>query len=61
VFYSVYKLIELALLLRVSTVNVERTFLATNIIKRELCNKIEDEWQNDIMDCYIKKRDLQIH
>jgi hypothetical protein len=44
VFYSVYKLIELALLLRVSTVNVERTFLATNIIKRELCNKIEDEW-----------------
>jgi hypothetical protein len=38
-----------------STANVERTFLAMNIIKRELRNKIEDDWMNDLMACYIEK------
>jgi hypothetical protein len=55
VFLLVYKLIELALLLPVSTTSVERTFLAMNIIKRELRNKIEDDWMNDLMVCYTEK------
>jgi hypothetical protein len=55
VFPLVYKLIELALLLPVSTTSVERTFLAMNIIKRELRNKIEDDWMNDLMVCYTEK------
>jgi hypothetical protein len=55
VFPLVYKLIELALLLPVSTASVERTFSAMNIIKRELRNKIEDDWMNDLMVCYMEK------
>jgi hypothetical protein len=39
----------------VSTASVERTFLAMNIIKRELCNKIEDDWLNDLIVCYTEK------
>jgi hypothetical protein len=39
----------------VSTACVERTFLAINIIKRELHNKIEDDWLNDLMVCYTEK------
>ena len=55
VFPLVYKLIELALLLPVSTTSVERTFSAMNIIKRELRNKFEDDWLNDLMVCYTEK------
>jgi hypothetical protein len=55
VFPLVYKLIELALLLLVSTSSVERTFSAMNIIKRELRNNIEDDWLNDLMVCYTEK------
>jgi hypothetical protein len=55
VFPLVYKLIELALLLPVSTASVERSFSAMNIIKRELRNKIEDDWMNDLMVCYTEK------
>jgi hypothetical protein len=45
----------LALLLLVSTASVERTFSVMNIIKRELHNKIEDDWLNDLMVCYTEK------
>jgi hypothetical protein len=38
-----------------STANVERTFSAMNIIKRELRNKIEDDWMNDLMVCSTEK------
>jgi hypothetical protein len=55
VFPLVYKLIELALLLPVPTTSVERTFVAMNIIKRELRNKNEDDWMNDLMVCYTEK------
>jgi hypothetical protein len=55
VFPLVYKLIELALLLHVSTTSVKITFSAVNIIKRELRNKIEDDWFNDLMVCYTEK------
>jgi hypothetical protein len=55
VFPLVYKLIKLALLLPVSTANVERTFSAINIVKRELRNKIEDDWMNDLMVRHTEK------
>ncbi|XP_039135821.1 uncharacterized protein LOC120273258 [Dioscorea cayenensis subsp. rotundata] len=55
VFPLVYRLIELALILLVATTSVERAFSAMNIIKTELCNKIGDEWLNDMMICYIER------
>lgn len=55
VFPLVYKLIELALLLPVSTASVERAFSAMKIIKSKLRNKINDEWFNDLMICYTER------
>ncbi|XP_058726654.1 uncharacterized protein LOC131598022 [Vicia villosa] len=42
IFLSVYKLIELSLILPVSTTFIERAFSAMKIIKSNLCNKIND-------------------
>jgi hypothetical protein len=36
--------------------SIERSFSVINIIKRELCNKIEDEWMNDLMVFYTEKK-----
>ena len=55
VFSLVYKLIELALILSVSTRSVERVFSTMNIIKSKLCNKINDVWFNDLMICYTER------
>jgi hypothetical protein len=55
IFPLVYKLIELALLLPVSTASVERAFSAMKIIKRKLRNGILDEWFNHLMVCYIER------
>lgn len=55
VFPLVYKLIELALLLPVSTASVERTFSAMKIIKSKLRNKINNDWFNDLMICYTER------
>ena len=46
-FPLVYRLIKLALLLPVATATVERAFLAMNIIKTDLRNRMSDEWLND--------------
>ena len=51
----VYRLIELALILPVTTATVERAFSAMKIIKTELRNKMADEWMNDNMVCYIER------
>ena len=51
----VYRLIELALILPVATATVERAFSAMNIIKTDLRNKMNDEWMNDSMVCYIER------
>ncbi|CAD6270375.1 unnamed protein product [Miscanthus lutarioriparius] len=56
-FPLVYRLIELALILPVATSTVERAFSAMNIIKTEQRNKMNDEWMNNSMICYIE-RDL---
>jgi len=55
VFPLVYKLIELALILSVSTTSVERDFSAMKIIKSKLRNKINDVWFNDLMICYTEQ------
>jgi len=56
-FSLVYRLIELALILTVATTTVERAFSAMNIIKTERRNKMNDDWLNNSMMCYIE-RDL---
>ncbi|XP_039683905.1 uncharacterized protein [Medicago truncatula] len=55
VFPLVYKLIELALILPVSTASVERAFSAMKIIKTKLRNKINNVWLNDLMICYTER------
>jgi hypothetical protein len=55
VFPLVYRLIELALILPVSTTSVERAFSAMKIIKTNLRNKMADEWFNHLMVCYIER------
>ncbi|XP_037431879.1 zinc finger MYM-type protein 1-like [Triticum dicoccoides] len=55
VFPLVYKLIELALILPVSTASVERAFSAMKIIKTKLRSKINNEWFNDLMICYTER------
>jgi hypothetical protein len=51
----VYKLIELALILPVSTASVERSFSAMKIIKSKLRNKMKNGWFNDLMVCYVER------
>ena len=54
-FPTVYRLIELALLLPVAMKTIERAFSSMKIIKIELCSKISDGWFNDLMVCYIER------
>ncbi|XP_071685273.1 uncharacterized protein [Lolium perenne] len=54
-FPTVYRLVELAMLLPVGTTTVERLFSAMKIIKTELRNKMSDGWLNDLMVCYIER------
>ena len=54
-FALVYRLIELALILRVATATVERAFSAMKIIKTDTRNKMGDEWLNYRMTCYIER------
>ena len=55
VFPLVYRIIELALLLPVSTASVERAFSAMKIIKSKLRSKMNDTWFNDLMICYTEQ------
>jgi hypothetical protein len=55
VFPLVYHIIELALLLLVTTATIERAFSAMKIIKTELRNKMIDGWLNDLILCYIER------
>jgi hypothetical protein len=54
-FPLVHKLIELALLLPVSTATVERLFSVMKIIKSKLWNKIANDWFNNLRVCYIER------
>ena len=55
VFPMVYRLVELALLLPVATVYVERVFSAMKAVKTDLRNRMGDEWLNDSLVVYIEK------
>ena len=46
----VYHLIELTLILP-----VEKAFSAMNIMKTDMRNKMNDEWMNHCMICYIER------
>ncbi|KAL8144119.1 hypothetical protein V2J09_017151 [Rumex salicifolius] len=54
-FCLVYRLIDLALALPVSTATVERAFFAMNIIKTNLHDKMRDEFPIDSLVCYVEK------
>ncbi|CAD6260946.1 unnamed protein product [Miscanthus lutarioriparius] len=54
-FPLVYRLIELALILPVATKNrLKEPSLAMNIIKTDGRNKMNDDWMNNSMICYIE-------
>ena len=52
----VYRLIELTLILPMTTASVERIFSAMSIVKTDLHNKMGNEWLNDLMICYTEKK-----
>jgi hypothetical protein len=54
-YKEVYHLIELTLILPVTTASVERIFSAMSIIKTDLRSKMDDERLNDLMICYTEK------
>ena len=54
-YLYIYRLITLVLTLLVSIATVERAFLAMNIIKNRLRNKMEDDFLMDSMILYIEK------
>ena len=47
VYPFVYKLIKFALILPVTTANVERVFSVMNIVKSKMRNRMRDQWMND--------------
>ena len=51
----IYSLVTLTLILSIATATVERAFLAMNMIKNQLHNRIEDQWMNDCLLTYIEK------
>ena len=51
----IYSLVTLTLILSIATATVERAFLAMNIIKNQLRNRIEDRWINNCLVTYIEK------
>ncbi|XP_022014080.1 zinc finger MYM-type protein 1-like [Helianthus annuus] len=51
----VYRLLELALVLPVATVTVERSFSAMKFIKMDLQNKMGDMFLTDALVCYVEK------
>ena len=44
------------MLLPLATTSVERAFSAMNIIKTDLRNRMNDEWLNSLILCYIEKQ-----
>jgi hypothetical protein len=54
-YKEVYHIIELTLILSMTTASVERIFSAMSIIKTDLHSKMDDERLNDLMICYTEK------
>jgi hypothetical protein len=55
VYSLVYSLVTLSLILPIATATVERAFLAMNIVKNRLRNRMGDQWMNDCLVTYIEK------
>ena len=55
IYSLVYLLLTLALILPVAIATVERVFLAMNIVKNRLRNRMGDEWMNDSLVVYIER------
>ena len=55
----IYRAVKLVLTLPVSTTTTERAFSAMNVIKTDLCNKMEDEFLSDAMMLFIE-RDIAV-
>ncbi|KDO37963.1 hypothetical protein CISIN_1g042106mg [Citrus sinensis] len=56
VYLLVYQLVTLALILPVVTATVERVFSAINFVKNRLRNRMSDQWLNNNLVVYIKKK-----
>ena len=48
-FDMVYKFLNLTLVLPVATTSVKRNFSAMKFVKSQLCNKMSDQWLNDVL------------
>ncbi|XP_023741429.1 uncharacterized protein LOC111889507 [Lactuca sativa] len=57
-FPLVYRLLKLTLVLPVATATVERCFSAIKLLKTDLCNKIGDNFLNDVLICSVEKEAL---
>ena len=58
VYPSVYRLLQLALLLPVATTTIERVFLAMKIIKNHMHNRMRDQLLNDSLIVNIERKKL---
>ena len=54
-YLLIYKVVKLVLTLPISTATTEQTFLAMNVIKTELRNKMKDEFLSDAMMLFIER------
>ncbi|XP_050285526.1 uncharacterized protein LOC126725069 [Quercus robur] len=54
-YLLIYRVVKLVLTLSVSTVTTERAFSTMNVIKTDLCNKMEDEFLLDAMMLFIER------
>ena len=54
-YLLIYKVVKLVLTLPISTATTEQAFLAMNVIKTELRNKMKDEFLSDAMMLFIER------
>ena len=54
-YLLIYKVVKLVLTLPISTATTEQAFLAMNVIKTELRNKMKDEFLLDAMILFIER------
>ena len=55
-YYSlIYRVVRLVLTLPFSNATTKRTFSAINVIKIDLCNKMEDAFLSDAMMLFIER------
>ena len=54
-YLLIYRVAKFVLILPVSTTTTERAFSAMNVIKIDLCNKMEDEFLSDAMMLFIER------